>query len=116
MTAPPKELLRDEGGKIVLLVIDGLGGLPHPERGVTELEVANIPNLDALAARSSVGRLSILGPGLTPGSGPGHLSLFGYDPRAIDFGRGLLEALGSDYPLAVVEVAARWNFCTIDGD
>lgn len=65
---------------------------------------------------SSVGRVRLLPEGMTPGSGPGHLSLFGYDPLAIDFGRGLLEALGSGYPLAGGEVAARGNFCTIDGD
>lgn len=114
MGAPPKDLLRSDGGKIVLLVMDGLGGLPHPQHGQTEMEVAALPNLDALAGRSSTGRVQILDRYLTPGSGPGHLSLFGYDPQQIDFGRGLLEALGSDYPLAAGEVAARGNFCTID--
>ncbi len=114
MAAPPKNILRREGGKIILFVIDGAGGLPHPERGVTELEAARLPNLDALAARSSVGRLAILPPGLTPGSGPGHLALFGYDPLAVNLGRGVLEALGSDYPLADSEVAARGNFCTLN--
>ncbi|MEM7166725.1 MAG: 2,3-bisphosphoglycerate-independent phosphoglycerate mutase [Planctomycetota bacterium] len=114
MGAPPRELLRRDGGKIVLLVMDGLGGLPDPQHGKTEMEAASLPHLDALAARSSTGRAQILDPYLTPGSGPGHLSLFGYDPQRIDFGRGLLEALGSDYPLAAGEVAARGNFCTID--
>ncbi|MGE3166171.1 MAG: 2,3-bisphosphoglycerate-independent phosphoglycerate mutase [Planctomycetota bacterium] len=115
MPAPPQEIIRSDGGKIVFLVIDGLGGLPHPDHGgKTELEAANLPHLDALAARSSTGRARILDAGLTPGSGPGHLSLFGYDPRRIDFGRGLLEALGSDYPLAPGEIAARGNFCTLD--
>lgn len=116
MTAPPKELLRRDGGKIVLLVIDGLGGLPHPEEGLTEMEMARLPNLDELAQRSSVGRVRMLAPGLTPGSGPGHLALFGYEPTAIDFGRGVLEALGSGHPLAPGEVAARGNFCTLDAD
>lgn len=112
----PPGLVRSSGGKIVMLVIDGLGGLPHPERGVSELEAAQLPNLDMFASRSSTGKIRILSPGLTPGSGPGHLSLFGYDPREIDFGRGLLEALGSDYPLQAGEIAARGNFCTLDGD
>ena len=108
MFAPPKELIRSSGGKIVLLVIDGLGGLPHPATGVTELEAAQLPNLDAWARESSVGRVTLLPPGLTPGSGPGHLSLFGYDPMTIDFGRGVLEALGSNHPLAPNEVASGW--------
>lgn len=115
MTSPASALLRPTGGRIVLLVIDGLGGLPHPEHGGrSELEQARLPALDALARASSVGRLQILARGLTPGSGPGHLSLFGYDPHAIDFGRGVLEALGSDHPLVPGEVAARGNFCTLD--
>ena len=114
--APLKELLRSEGGKILLFVIDGLGGLPHLETGHTEMEVAELPHLDRLAEKSSVGRTSILDPGITPGSGPSHLSLFGYDPTRIDLGRGVLEALGCDYPLAEGEIAARGNFCTLDGD
>ncbi|MCA8960231.1 MAG: 2,3-bisphosphoglycerate-independent phosphoglycerate mutase [Planctomycetes bacterium] len=114
MFAPPKALIRPSGGKIVLLVIDGLGGLPDPEKGSTELEAASLPNLDGWARESSVGRVSLLPPGLTPGSGPGHLALFGYDPMTIDFGRGVLEALGSNHPLATDEVAARGNFCSMD--
>jgi len=110
----PRSIVRGEGGKIGLFVIDGLGGLPHHERGRTELEEAHLPNLDDLARRSSVGRVQLLPAGLTPGSGPGHLSLFGYDPLELEFGRGLLEALGSDYPLKPGEVAARGNFCTLD--
>lgn len=113
---PVRDLLRPSGGKIVLLVIDGLGGLPDPATGRTEMESARIPNLDALARESSVGRLRILPTGLTPGSGPGHLSLFGYDPLQIDFGRGVLEALGSDYPLGPNEIAARGNYCTVDAE
>ena len=116
MMHPPRDLVRSEGGRIGLLVIDGLGGLPRGERGQSELEEAHIPNLDGFARRSSVGRVQLLPTGLTPGSGPGHLSLFGYDPMELEFGRGLLEALGSDYPLTGAEVAARGNFCTLDAD
>lgn len=110
----PRSIIRADGGRIGLFVIDGLGGLPHSERGRTELEEAHLPNLDDLARRSSVGRVRLLPAGLTPGSGPGHLSLFGYDPLELEFGRGLLEALGSDYPLKPGEVAARGNFCTLE--
>ena len=110
----PAQLIRDRGGRIGLFVLDGLGGLPHPNHGHTELEAATTPHLDALARRSSLGRIQLLPPGITPGSGPGHLSLFGHDPMQLEFGRGLLEALGSDYPLAAGEIAARGNFCTLD--
>jgi len=110
----PAQLIRDRGGRIGLFVLDGLGGLPHPDHHRTELEAATTPHLDALASRSSLGRIQLLPPGITPGSGPGHLSLFGHDPMQMEFGRGLLEALGSDYPLAAGEIAARGNFCTLD--
>jgi len=110
----PAHLIRTGGERIGLFVLDGLGGLPHPDHGKTELEAATTPNLDALAGRSSLGRIQLLPPGITPGSGPGHLSLFGHDPMQMEFGRGLLEALGSDYPLAAGEIAARGNFCTLD--
>jgi len=110
----PLELVRDRGGSIGLFVLDGLGGLPHADGGKTELEAANTPQLDALAKISSLGRIQLLPPGITPGSGPGHMSLFGHDPMQLEFGRGLLEALGSDYPLATGEIAARGNFCSID--
>jgi len=116
MVHPPREIIRAEGGRIGLLVIDGLGGLPHGERGLSELEQAHLPHLDELARRSSVGRVQLLPTGLSPGSGPGHLSLFGYDPMELEFGRGLLEALGSDYLLSGAEVAARGNFCTLDAE
>ncbi len=112
----PAHLIRNGGERIGLFVLDGLGGLPHPDHGKTELEAATTPNLDALAARSSLGRVQLLPPGLTPGSGPGHLSLFGIDPLELEFGRGLLEALGSDYALEPGQIAARGNFCTVDGN
>ncbi len=100
--------------KIILLVIDGLGGLPHPQTGLTELEAARLPNLDHLAGASVCGLIDPVGPGITPGSGAGHLALFGYDPIKFDIGRGALSAFGLDFPLQPNDVAARANFCTID--
>lgn len=100
--------------KIVLCVLDGLGGLPRNETQRSELEQADTPNLDRLAKRSEVGLTVPVGPGITPGSGPGHLSLFGYDPYRFDIGRGVLEAVGIDFELGPDDVAARGNFCTLD--
>ncbi|MEC9287371.1 MAG: 2,3-bisphosphoglycerate-independent phosphoglycerate mutase [Chloroflexota bacterium] len=100
--------------KMVLLVADGLGGLAHPETGKSELETARTPNLDALAQKSACGLTTPVLPGVTPGSGPGHLALFGYDPLKHQIGRGALEALGIEVELAPGDVAARGNFCTID--
>jgi len=100
--------------KMILFVIDGLGGLPRDEGGLTELEAARTPNLDALAVRSLCGLIQHVGPGITPGSGPGHLGLFGYDPIRYQIGRGVLEALGIGLELKPQDVAARGNFCTVD--
>ncbi|UCF11998.1 MAG: 2,3-bisphosphoglycerate-independent phosphoglycerate mutase [Thermoplasmatales archaeon] len=100
--------------KIVLLVIDGVGGLPRESDNLTELEKANIPNLDSLTSRGICGLQQPVNPGITPGSGPGHLSLFGYDPIKYQVGRGVLSALGIDFELKPQDVAARGNFCTID--
>jgi 2,3-bisphosphoglycerate-independent phosphoglycerate mutase len=109
-----EDLVWERGGRIVYLVLDGLGGIPHPATGCTELQAANTPNLDALAQESSCGLLEIVGPGITPGSGPGHLTLFGYDPIRYRVGRGVLSALGIDFELQPGDVAARANFATVD--
>src|SRR5436853_2035105 len=109
-----RELREDNGSKIVLLVADGLGGLPLEPGGKTELESARTPHLDA-CAREGVGGLSVpVLPGITPGSGPGHLGLFGYDPLEYRIGRGILEALGIQFEVGPRDVAARGNFCTVD--
>ncbi len=107
-------LVVENGTKIVLLSLDGLGGLPRPETGKSELETARLPHLDALAARGACGLIRHVAPGITPGSGPGHLGLFGYDPLFYQVGRGVLEALGIEFELRPGDVAARGNFCTVD--
>src|SRR5499427_7093338 len=108
------ELAQPNTTKIVLCSLDGLGGLPRPGSGKSELETARIPTLHGLASRSACGLLRHVGPGITPGSGPGHLGLFGYDPLEHPVGRGVLEALGIDFELRPGDVAARGNFCTVD--
>jgi 2,3-bisphosphoglycerate-independent phosphoglycerate mutase len=109
-----KNLSITSPSKIVLLVIDGLGGLPVAGSDLTELETAKTPNMDKLAAISNCGLLQTVGIGITPGSAPGHLGLFGYDPLVFTIGRGVLEALGMDFHLEHGDIAARGNFCTLD--
>lgn len=109
-----ENLTEEQGGSIIYLIMDGVGGLPHPETGKTELQTANTPNPDRLARVSSCGLLETVGPGITPGSGPGHLALFGYDPLRYRIGRGILAALGIDFELREGDVAARANFATLD--
>ena len=102
--------------KIVLLVMDGLGGLPSPETGKSEMETARTPNLDALAAESILGLTDPVMAGITPGSGPGHLALFGYDPVKYLIKRGVMEAMGIGLDLKPGEIATRGNFCTLDAN
>ena len=98
----------------MLLVLDGLGGLPREAGGPTELEAASTPSLDRLAAEGQTGLSQPIGPGITPGSGPGHLALFGYDPVASNIGRGALSALGLGLDLGAGDLGVRLNFCTLD--
>ena len=108
------DVCRPSDSKIIMLVVDGLGGAPHINTGKSELETARIPNLNALARQSACGLTTPVLPGISPGSGPGHLALFGYDPVKYLMGRGVLEALGIDVELKEGDIAARGNFCTID--
>jgi len=108
------ELIIPAHSKIVMLIMDGLGGLPLEPGGKTELETAVTPNLDALAALSALGLTVPVGPGITVESGPGHLGIFGYDPLQYRIGRGVLEAVGLDLDLGPSDVAVRGNYCSVD--
>lgn len=114
MTFDLAPLLQPAAGKILLVVLDGLAGFAGPDRG-TELEEARTPNLDALAAAGSVGLHDPVGPGITPGSGPAHMALFGYDPVYFRLGRGALSAAGLEVVVKPGDVAARGNLATLDG-
>lgn len=111
-----RSLATPSNERILFMVIDGLGGLPHPETGLTELEAANTPTLDALAGAGECGLTTPVMPGVTPGSGPAHIALFGYDPMNTVVGRGVLAALGAGLELRQGDVAARINFCSVDAD
>jgi 2,3-bisphosphoglycerate-independent phosphoglycerate mutase len=110
-----KSLLVPNNSKLALVVLDGLGDIATEKTAFrTPLEAARTPNLDALAKRSALGRMTPVAPGITPGSGPGHLGLFGYDPLEFEVGRGVIEALGLGIDLKHGDVAARANFCSLD--
>ena len=111
-----REIRAPASTKILLLVLDGLGGLPREPGGPTELEAAATPNLDRLAREAELGLHDPVAPGIAPGSGAAHLALFGYDPLRYRIGRGVLEALGVGFPLEPGDLAARGNFCTLDPD
>lgn len=108
------QLIVKNDKKIVFLIMDGLGGLPKSSGGKTELEAAQTPNLDNLAASGICGLLDPVGYGITPGSGPAHFALFGYDPVKYNVGRGLLSAAGLDFPMKEGDLYMRANFATID--
>ena len=109
------ELTLKTKAKLVLVVLDGLGDIATAEQNyLTPLEAATTPNLDKIAKNSAQGRMIPVAPGITPGSGPGHLGLFGYDPLEFQVGRGVIEALGLGMELKAGDVAARANFCTLD--
>ncbi len=112
----PDDLVEPGNTRIVLCVADGLGGLPDPDTGLTELETASTPNLDRLARTAALGSSVPVGDGITPGSGPGHLALFGYDPLVWNIGRGVLSALGVDFALLHGDIAARLNFASFDAE
>ena len=116
VTQFPDSLVQDDGGRIVLLVLDGLGGLPDPATGLTELEAAATPHLDRLARTSALGTHLPVSHGIAPGSGPGHLALFGYDPVQYNIGRGVLSALGVGFDIKPGDIAIRLNFATLDSD
>jgi 2,3-bisphosphoglycerate-independent phosphoglycerate mutase len=108
-------LIQSADTKILLVVMDGLGGYADADHG-TELEAATTPHLDQLVREGTAGMFEPVGPGITPGSGPGHLGLFGYDPEQFELGRGALSAAGLDFELRVGDVAARGNLATLGPD
>ncbi len=110
------KLLVKTNAKLALIVLDGLGDIATRDQNeMTPLEAAATPNLDALVAEGvAQGRMTPVAPGITPGSGPGHLALFGYDPLEFEVGRGVIEALGLGLELRAGDVAARANFCTLN--
>jgi 2,3-bisphosphoglycerate-independent phosphoglycerate mutase len=110
----PDDVVVPGQSKMVLLVLDGLGGIQDPRYGKTELQAARTPNLDKLAAEGTCGVLDPIAPGITPGSGPAHMALFGYDPLTCNIGRGVLSALGVGFDLTSRDLAARANFATVD--
>jgi 2,3-bisphosphoglycerate-independent phosphoglycerate mutase len=110
------ELTLKTNAKLALVVLDGLGDIATKEQNyLTPLEAATTPNLDKIAKDSAQGRMIPIAPGITPGSGPGHLGLFGYDPLEFQVGRGVIEALGLGLELKPGDVCARANFATVDG-
>lgn len=111
-----RELKTANESKLVMLIADGIGGLPREPGGPTELEAANTPNLDRLAKQGVLGTMTPIKPGITPGSGPGHLGLFGLDPLKYVIGRGVLEATGIGFQVGPNDVAARCNFVTLNPD
>ena len=110
----PDTLVHNAESKIILAVLDGLGDIPGPGERDTPLEAAHTPHLDRLAREGTSGLFTPVAAGITPGSGPGHLALFGYDPVVYQVGRGVLSALGVDFHLEPGDVAARFNFCSLD--
>ena len=116
MSEFPADIILHNDNKIVFAVLDGLGGLPQTKDGKTEMETAKTPNLDKLVAENVCGCFDPLGPGITPGSGPAHLTLFGYDALKMPIGRGLLAALGIGFKVTPNDVCIRVNFCTLDKD
>ena len=108
-----KALAKKTDSKILMVVLDGVGGLPLELGGETELATAVTPNMDALAKQAQLGQVELVGAGITPGSGPGHLSLFGYDPIRFVVGRGALSAVGIGVKLGFGDVAVRGNFATL---
>lgn len=110
------QLIQPADTKIVLLVLDGLGGLPRVAGGLTELETAQTPNLDKLALEGALGQTIPIKTGVTPGSGPAHLALFGFDPLIHEVGRGVFSAAGIGLNVGAGDIAARGNFCTLDSE